>query len=213
MCRPTSRAEEAAVEIDREHLTPALGRQIHRRHAGAEPGVVDQHVDPAVPVHHRGDHGTDLGLVGDIQPVRLAAPDLVGDRPSRPLVDVAHRDMRPGLGQRVRGRSPDAAAATGDQRHPTVQAQHCEIIGYRSPQPGMPLSELCQAKPARTMPGEAALAKWAQPRPPVRPDGGSCRTQRSTALAKPARPGGSSPNRCGGGRGAQRPAPPPSGER
>jgi hypothetical protein len=78
-------------------------------------------VDAAVPVGHRADHGLDLHLVGDIQPVRLAAPDLPRDRTGRIRIDVAHGHVRAGLGECVRRRPADAVSAAGDQRDPAVQ--------------------------------------------------------------------------------------------
>ena len=69
------------------------------------------------------DDRPDLSLVGDVQPVRRAAPDLVCDLPRGVLVDVADRDLRARLRQRLGRRPPDAAAATGDQSHPAVQPQ------------------------------------------------------------------------------------------
>jgi hypothetical protein len=41
--------------------------------------------------------------------------------------------MGAGLGQRVRRRAPDAAAAAREQRHAAIQPQQPEIVGHRHP--------------------------------------------------------------------------------
>ena len=141
-------AEEAAVEVDRHDLAPALGRQLGRRHARAEAGIVDQDVDPAVP---RGDllhHRVDPRLVDHVQPVRLAAPDLARHRLGGSKIDVGHRDMGAGLRQRLRGRAPDAVAAAGHHRDPPVEAQQLQIV--RHPRPW--LKHVRSADPPRQPP-------------------------------------------------------------
>ena len=70
------------------------------------------------------------GLVGDVQPMRLALPDLARHRFGGSEIDVGHRDMGAGLGQRLRGRAADAVAAAGHQRDPPVQAQQPEIVRH-----------------------------------------------------------------------------------
>ncbi len=123
-------AEEAAVEVDREHLAPALGRQLDGRHARAEPGIVDEDVDPAVTPCDLLDHGRDARLVDDVEPMRLAAPDLGRDRLGRREIDVGHRDLRAGLRQRLSGRAPDAGAAAGHHRDPPVEPQQAKVVHH-----------------------------------------------------------------------------------
>jgi hypothetical protein len=127
-CR--ARAEKAAVQVDRVHVAPALARQVSCRHARADPGIVDQDVDPAVPVHDQVDHGVHRGLLGHIEPVRFAAPDLLGHRTRCLLIHVAHRNVCARLCQRMRARATDASAAPRDQRHPAVQPQQPEIVSH-----------------------------------------------------------------------------------
>jgi hypothetical protein len=62
--------------------------------------------------------------------MRFALRDLARHPLGRRPVDVGHRDMGAGLGERVTGRAPDAGAAAGHQRDPPVQSQQPQIIGH-----------------------------------------------------------------------------------
>jgi hypothetical protein len=63
--------------------------------------------------------------------MRFALRDLARHPLGRRPVDVGHRDMGAGLGERVTGRAPDAGAAAGHQRDPPVQPQQPEIVRHR----------------------------------------------------------------------------------
>jgi hypothetical protein len=63
------------------------------------PGVVDQHVDPARPLHGRRDDAVDVGAAGHVGNQRHAAR-LLGGRRERRLVAVDHRHAGARLGER-----------------------------------------------------------------------------------------------------------------
>jgi hypothetical protein len=54
--------------------------------------------------------------------MRFALRDLARHPLGRRPVDVGHRDMGAGLGERVTGRAPDAGAAAGHQRDPSSRS-------------------------------------------------------------------------------------------
>ena len=78
----------------------------------------------------RRDHLAHARLVGHVQRMRLAA-GLARDGLRGRAVDVGHRDMGAGLGQRVAGRAADAVAAAGHQRDPAGQAQHSQVVAHQ----------------------------------------------------------------------------------
>ena len=84
----------------------------------ADPGAVDDHVEPAEPRKHRRDHGFPVVLVRDVvlDEERLAAS--VCDLPGRALAigDVQVRDGQLGalLGEPDRAHTPDARGGAGD---------------------------------------------------------------------------------------------------
>ena len=112
------RAQKRSGEIDRQHPRPVLVGDVEDRLEDGDAGIVDQRIEPAEAVLHRGDGLLDAGRVGDIagdgeRHVRLA------DRGHRLLqivaVDVEQRHA-PALGEKaLGGGKPDAARGAGDE--------------------------------------------------------------------------------------------------
>jgi hypothetical protein len=73
-----------------------------------------------------------LRLVGDVEPMRLAA-DLARYLFGGRLVDIRHRNPRACLRQGMAGRPADAVAAAGHQRDPPVETQHAQIVAHQPP--------------------------------------------------------------------------------
>ena len=87
------------------------------QHRAGEPGVVDQHVDPAVGRHDGVDHGVHLRAVGDIGRGRHGgAARLVNrlhDLVDETGVDVVDRHLRAGAGEPLGDGPADASSGTG----------------------------------------------------------------------------------------------------
>ena len=99
--------------------------------AGPAADGVDQDVDPAEPLERLGDHPVGVGLDGRIRGDREAVgagrPDPLDREVRRLERPSGDRDMCPRAREGLRERRPDAAAATGDQGHPTLEAEDVEL--------------------------------------------------------------------------------------
>src|SRR4051794_958622 len=113
--------------------TPELGHRVDaevrpRLTAGdrgdVQPGVVDQDVEPAEAVDRRLHRALSLIAVGDVGLDRESRAarclDVCDERVEAVLAAYDGDDARAMLGELARGRSPDAAAGTGDKRHRSV---------------------------------------------------------------------------------------------
>jgi len=117
-----ARAAEGPGEGHVEHAQPLLVGHLEDARVAAEPGVVDDHVEPAVVAHDRVDHRLDVVLTGHV------AADREGCRARRldqtrggfaepALVGVTERDPRSLLETPKRGRKPDPRAGGGGHEH------------------------------------------------------------------------------------------------
>src|SRR5207249_11893693 len=106
---------------------PFGGREVEERRRPADPGVIDEHVDPAELLLGCLEERGDVGLLADVagHAVRLAeAPELL-ERPIE-LGLVAPADENPGtfLEEPPRGGQSDAARAATDEHPLTGQSTH-----------------------------------------------------------------------------------------
>ena len=70
---------DAAEVVDPDQPLDHLGVAVEEARPSRDPRVVDEHVDPRVPLEHARGDGLDGGAVGDIARLRLAA-QLLGER-------------------------------------------------------------------------------------------------------------------------------------
>ena len=126
--------QEAARQLDFEHLAPQLLGQLGQRHPVRSPGgggIIDQDIDPTQGRERLFDRPLDIGAVGDIGDQRQAAlaplADLIGhavniapaDRllvvrvAGRVTTGAGHHQVGAQLGQGHGGRPANAAQAPG----------------------------------------------------------------------------------------------------
>ena len=134
--QPFARQVEGAVQVDRHHPAPLLGRGLRRLVVRQDAGVVHQDVDLALlradPVAGRR-HRPRVRDVERQRPGRRAEAD--GDLLQAVLGDVEHHDLQARLDQGRRNRGPQHAGRAGDQRAFAVQCLgHASVIppGSRS---------------------------------------------------------------------------------
>ena len=120
--------EEAAVQVDRQHLLPVGELELVDRVDDLHAGVGDQDVQRAEVFHHLIGAGLDRRLVGDVHgdAERLAAglDDGRGGGLRRLPVDVADRHLGAFLGVELGDRLADAAGRAGDQGDLAVETVH-----------------------------------------------------------------------------------------
>ena len=113
--------QKHAVEIDRGLPPPVRQRHLgDRRHGDTDAGVRDQHVEPAVALHHLG-HDLDPALfAGDVVmqkgrlPARLLDPR--DDLRALQIVDIGHRNRGAFARQQLGNRFANAGCAARHQR-------------------------------------------------------------------------------------------------
>jgi hypothetical protein len=104
--------------VDVEHPGP-LGVVVGGDVAlGADPGVVDDHVEPAEVAGDPVNGPVDRRPVGDV--AGQAEVPVAGG----PRVEVEHGRAGAAVGQQVGGGGPDPAGAARDQRHHPVELPH-----------------------------------------------------------------------------------------
>ena len=104
---------------------------------GAEPRVVDEHVDPAEPAHGRLDEvgaGVGIGDVGDDRE-RLASGRLhpSGRLAQTVLASAREHDVRACLGKRDGEGDAEAGGRSGDHGDVTVEAEPVEDVHGHTP--------------------------------------------------------------------------------
>jgi hypothetical protein len=122
---PVLHPEEHALEVHAVHGVPGLLALVRERgHRAAEPGVVEQHVDPAEGRLGGLDHALDVGGDRDVDLDRHRA--VADDSRGLLLATAAVGTDDPGAlgGEEHRARAPDAGAGTGDDGDLPVEAAH-----------------------------------------------------------------------------------------
>ena len=110
------RAEERAFQVSVDDKVPVVIRHLEQQVVADDPRARDQGVEPAEFLNSSLHHRLDLPAVAHI--ARDGEPaDGARNLTCRRLVQVRHRDPGALGGKQRRRRGPDAAAATGDQRH------------------------------------------------------------------------------------------------
>src|SRR5258708_7531398 len=123
-------AEEHAVEIDRVDATPLLEAGLLDGADGADPGIVDDDIEPA----ESGGGAPEIGdpilfrrhVVGEKE--RRAA-DLAGDLATARLVAIGDRDAGPLLGKAPGDRAPEPRGGAGDEGGFAGEAGHAAGSG------------------------------------------------------------------------------------
>ena len=78
--RSGARAQETAGQVDVDHLLPVVLRQLDRRPAQRDAGVVDEDVDPTAPLRDLGEYAVDRGAVGDVEQIGTMLDAVLGER-------------------------------------------------------------------------------------------------------------------------------------
>ena len=119
---------EAGRQVDRQGPLPGHQRLLQEGLGHGDPGVVDQDVEPAQPVHRRLNQRFPKRLIGHVadQTVDLAAGSQVGDGLFQPVRHEIADDEAGALGQKLSGdRLADAASRAGDDCPLSRQSRHC----------------------------------------------------------------------------------------
>ena len=124
-------AVEDAGLHDRDRVVPVLVRDLLRvRPDAADPGVVDEDVDPAEVPRHRGERRVHLlASRTSVGYARASTPSPASSL-GRPLPDSARApdgDRRALLRQRLGDAQAEAGTGAGDDRHPSVKHAHLEL--------------------------------------------------------------------------------------
>src|SRR4029079_12289610 len=110
--------QERALQVDVEIEVPRLTRAGLDTPAGRDPGVVDEHVDPAERLDHLADDGLGARAVPDVADELAPAPPLPPERVGDVIEELrTHvRDHRDGAfaPEGLRDLAADAAARPGD---------------------------------------------------------------------------------------------------
>ncbi len=127
MARGLARAEEEAGEVDRQNLFPGGERQLLRRCAPDDAGIVDQDVEPAIAPRDGGKPFDDRRLVGDIEDLNrglgAVRAQLLHHRLGGRGIDVVDGDRRPRRTKPERTGAAKATARPRHQRHLAVEAK------------------------------------------------------------------------------------------
>ena len=143
--------QEGALQVHPQHgIEVGLGK-VEEVRSLDDPGIVDQHVEPAAPFERGVDKGAGIVRAADIGADELGAAARLLDglrrRPPLRLVDVRHHD-RPAFGRERPGTGkPDPARGTRDDHRlalkphrPTLRLWRRSITqagcGQRDPQTG-----------------------------------------------------------------------------
>ena len=125
MCGSTAwLMKNAPGQVDRQNLVPVLVGQLERGLVDRDPGVVDQHVEPAVAVDHLVDRPPAILGRADVALVDARGHAVLLElleqtpRPAR-VAAVAGGDRRALLGEAANDRRADPTRAAGDERHPS----------------------------------------------------------------------------------------------
>ena len=126
--------QEHASDVHSHHLVPRVDVGVDDRmvRLGHDPGVVVEHVEPAIGGDGVVDHRLGVGLAADVHldQGRLATglPDEVdGLRPGR-LAELGDDDLRALGGEQLGGDPAHPAAAAGDDRHLVVQSHGRDLL-------------------------------------------------------------------------------------
>jgi hypothetical protein len=126
---------EHAREVDADHLRPVLGRALRQRALlAADPGIVDQKVQPAARLGGEGDHRLHLRGLGDVAAIGVGgparAPDLLdhGRAILRREVGTDHRGAA--AGEFARDFGADARGRAGDEGALAVESD-VHVVSFR----------------------------------------------------------------------------------
>ena len=110
---------EGAAQVDVDHLLPPVDAQLGDRRQRHHARVVDQHVDPAVPVERGGRERANAAQIGHIQRIRVehaaGRAHFVAQLGEPVGTPRARHDQVTCLGKTTGGSGADAAARTGYQ--------------------------------------------------------------------------------------------------
>src|SRR5208283_1547993 len=122
------RAKKGAVEVDRDHRAPAIGREVHAGRRDTAAVIVDHDVEAAEMLDRRGDHLVAFGGVADVDHEHLASATELANFVTHRLKmgGVAAGDQHGGAAQRefARDRDPDSSSAAGDDRNFACNAEN-----------------------------------------------------------------------------------------
>ena len=109
-------AVEHALDVDVDHSVPVLDLAALERRVRHQPGIVDDHVDPAVQPHRAVDQALDLLALGDVglHDGVAAARQLLGQRLEPIDPPRAEHELRALRGEQPRRRLAEPAAGAGD---------------------------------------------------------------------------------------------------
>ena len=128
LARGALQAEKHAFGVDPVDAVPIRLGQIHDLRIARDPGIIDDHVEPAEFGDGARDHRVDtrdiaaIGLDRD-RPPHIAGR-LVGRPPRRGQVDIGGRHRGAGLCHRERSRAPDPRPGPGHQHDLILQNRH-----------------------------------------------------------------------------------------
>ena len=115
-------AEEHRLQVHREHAVEILFGEIEEIAGVRDAGVVDEHVDAAVPRERPRDDRVDVRLARDVAADELGAGDRRRGGRAGGLVAIGEHDRRALGGEALRAREADAARGAGDDGHAVLQA-------------------------------------------------------------------------------------------
>ena len=126
-------AERGAEDVDLEHRADVLRVDVDDQAADLDPGVVDQHVQPAEVGGGRRDRVLPAALVGHVEvhePVAVAL-QRVGDLRAEVVLEVGDDDPGAGRGQGLRHAFAEALGASGDEGRAAgeVESGHGVLLG------------------------------------------------------------------------------------
>src|SRR5207237_5487953 len=126
--------EVHAADVDRHHPVEELRAGLLDRAHAADPGVVEQHVDPPEPLGGPPGESFGLGLVRDVDGVRggdrARRLYLPGRGLSRGRVDVGHHDGRALAGEDEGAGPADPRAGPGDEADLSLEPHQESLVWW-----------------------------------------------------------------------------------
>ncbi len=123
---------EHAGQIDRDDAVPRCRVEVEEIAAVADPGTIEEDVDPAEREHRRGDRLIDRIAVAHVETLCGGMPAGVADAPGggfgRGRVDIGAKHGCPLARQRLGAGAADPAARPGDQRHLARDPAHAFLL-------------------------------------------------------------------------------------
>jgi hypothetical protein len=125
---------EHAGQVHGDDAVPGLGVEVEEIAAMADPGAVEQNIEPAKLPDHALDGGIDRGAVAHIEAERGGAPAAVADAPGagfgRGRIDIGAEHRRAFSRQCLGAGPANAAAGAGHQRHLALDPAHAALLSF-----------------------------------------------------------------------------------